>query len=231
LDAMVGLIASLLEIAFYVCAVDLRVRSTYSICQIVMFVQALKEKLGESHELLEHVLVRELVSLVSSMSSRNRTGHFGSRDAVELCNVLICGAHFIGPEFIRTPPIAAILRELVENEVTYFGYISAKFCLLKDMSMHGLLRTLNYAVETKLMAEPKAHERDAETYLLLCDHLASPDVAMNDKRKLFAASFGGQLSDALIEKLPIYIGFVDWSGMHVSHLLSRKELRPVYSWA
>ena len=230
-DAMIGLIASLLDIAFYVCAVDLRVRSTYSICQIVMFVQALKEKLGESHEILEHVLVRELVSLVNSISSRIKAGHFGSRDAVELCNVLICGAHFIGTEFVRTPEVAATLRDLVESKPTYFGYIAAKFCLLKDGSKDGLLAALNKAVDGKLMAEPKAHERDTETYLLLCDHLASPDVTTKAKRQLFDASFGGQLSEAVIGQLPTYIGFVDWSGMHVNHLLNRKELRPVYSWA
>jgi hypothetical protein len=185
----------------------------------------------ESHEILEHVLIRELVSLVASISSRIRAGQFGSRDAVELCNVLICGAHFIGTEFIQAPAVAAVLREIVQSEPTYFGYIAAKFCLLKDTSLHGLLKTLNEAVEAKLLAAPKAHERDTETYLLLCDHLASPDIATSDKRKLFAASFGGQLSNTVIEKLPSYVGFVDWSGMHVSHLLSRKELRPVYSWA
>ena len=191
LDAMVGLIASLLEIAFYVCAVDLRVRSTYSICQIVMFAQSLKEKLGENHELLEHVLIKELGDLVSSILNRVKTGHFESRDAVELCNVLICGAHFVGLEFIRLPQIQAALNEIVEQKPTYFGYIAAKFCLLKSGDMHGLLEKLNEAVESRLFAQPRAHERDAETYLLVCDHLASPDISIKTKRKLFDACFGG----------------------------------------
>jgi hypothetical protein len=231
LEAMVGLIVSLLEIAFYVCAVDLRVRSTYSICQIVMFVQSLKDKLGESHELLEHVLIRELGDLVSSILNRVKAGHFESGDAVELCNVLICGAHFVGAEFVRTPHVHATLIEIVERKPTYFGYIAAKFCLLKHGDAQSILAKLNEAVELRIYSQPRAHERDTEAYLLVCDHLASPDVATKSKRKLFDACFGGQLTDAVLEKLPIYVGFVDWSGMHVNHLLARKELRPVYSWA
>ena len=230
LDAMVGLIASLLEIAFYVCAVDLRVRSTYSICQIVMFAQSLREKLGESHELLEHVLIRELGDLVSSILNRVKTGHFESRDSVELCNILICGAHFVGLEFVRLSQVEAALNEIVRQRPTYFGYVAAKFCLLKGDNANGLEK-LNEAVESRLLAHPRAHERDAEAYLLVCDHLASPDVTIKTKRKLFDACFGGQLADAVLEQLPLFVGFVDWSGMHMNHLLSRKELRPVYSWA
>jgi hypothetical protein len=198
---------------------------------IVLYSACRACKLGEGHEILEHVLLRELANLVGSISSRLAVGHYGARDAVELCNVLICGAHFIGVEFVRTPQVSAALREIVESKPTYFGYVAAKFCLLKDGSMIGLLARLNEAVEERFFADPRAHERDTEAYLLLCDHLASPDISTKDKRKLFDAGFGGQPSDAVIEKLPAYIGFVDWSGMHVNHLLSRKELRPVYSWA
>lgn len=230
-DAVIGLIGSLLEIAFYVCAVDLRVRSTYSICQIAMFVQDLKTKLGASHEQLEHILIRELSGLVETISSRASAGHFAPTDSVELCNVLICGAHFIGTEFVRVPSVCKALQKIVDSPPTYFGYVTAKFCLLKDVTMHATLEKLNSAVDTRIAIDPKAHERDSESYLLICDHLAAPDVPHRTKRRLFEACFGGQLSDDTLDALPVYVGFVDWTGMHVSHLLNRKELRPVYSWS
>lgn len=230
-DAVIGLIGSLLEIAFYVCAVDLRVRSTYSICQIAMFVQDLKSKLGAGHERLEHILIRELSGLVETISSRASAGHFAPMDSVELCNVLICGAHFVGAEFVRVPVVGQALKNIVENPPTYFRYVAAKFCLLKEASLHAMLEKLNDAVDAKILIDPRAHERDSEAYLLICDHLAAPDVSSRTKRKLFDACFGGQLSGATLDELPAYVGFVDWTGMHVSHLLSRKELRPVYSWS
>jgi hypothetical protein len=131
----------------------------------------------------------------------------------------------------QTPTVSKALREIVDSPPTYFGYVAAKFCLLKDSTMHAALEKLNDAVEAKIALEPRAHERDCESYLLICDHLAAPDVTNRTKRKIFDASFGGQLSDVTLDKLPAYVGFVDWTGMHVSHLLSRKELRPVYSWS
>jgi hypothetical protein len=231
LDAVIGLIGSLLEIAFYVCAVDLRVRSTYSICQIAMFVQDLKSKLGPSHEQLEHILIRELSGLVETICSRASAGHFAPTDSVELCNILICGSHFIGTDFVRVPSVCKALLNIIDSPPTYFGYVAAKFCLLKDITMFAALEKLNDAVYARIAIDPKAHERDCESYLLICDHLAAPDVSNRTKRNLFDACFGGQLSDATLDKLPTYIGFVDWTGMHVSHLLSRKELRPVYSWS
>jgi hypothetical protein len=230
-DAVIGLIGSLLEIGFYICAVDLRVRSTYSICQIAMLVQDLKGKVGNSHEQLEHILIRELSGLVEAITSRAAAGHFAKTDSVELCNILICGAHFIGADFVRIPAVVEAISMIVDSPPTYFGYVAAKFCLLKEVSMNFMLGKLNDAVDAKILNKPKAHEIDAETYLLICDHLAAPDLSDGNKRKLFTECFGGEISNNTLADLPKYVGFVDWTGMHVSHILSRKELRPVYSWS
>ena len=127
-------------------------------------------------------------------------------------------------------PVAEALEKLTKsNRLTYFGYVTAKFCLLVDPAQDAVREDLNLMIKAGLLQRPKAVHREAELYLLMCDFLASPDVPLSDRRDVFTNCIGGQISNQTLLNLEASIEFADWNGTNMTHLLRRKELRPVYS--
>jgi hypothetical protein len=103
-----------LPVCFYVCALDLRVRSTYSICQIVMLVQSMKDKIDDqSSSDLQQLITSELVNLVKITSGKIVWTE--RSDPVELYNLLICGAHFLGLDFVRMGPVTEAIAKLTTS--------------------------------------------------------------------------------------------------------------------
>jgi len=228
-DVIVGFLGEILRACFYVCALDLRVRSTYSLCQIVILVQDMKGKMDdESHQELLNYMTSELVDLVEITAAKIEWER--SPDPVELYNLLICGSHFLGLDFVQMSAVSTILRRItLASRLSYFGYVSAKFCLMVDASQKTAREELNQRAKDLLLEGSRQVGRDAELYLLMCDFLASSDVSYTDRRAVFSACVGGKIANVTLAALEAHVGFADLSGMHVKHLLKRKELRPVYS--
>ena len=65
-------------------------------------------------------------------------------------------------------------------------------------------------------------------YLLVCDYLSSPDIDASEKLELYSSIFKGNNSKSAMDDLSVEIGFADWDGVNIEHLLARKELRPAY---
>jgi len=89
---------------------------------------------------------------------------------------------------------------------------------------------LNQEVEFYLLAAPD-WKVSSEDYLLFCDFMSSPDIEVARKQAVFKKLVGGAISNAGISEIASHIGFVDWSGLSIKHLLKRKTLRPVYAWS
>lgn len=224
-DKWLQFIQALLEVVFHVCSVDLRVRTTYNICQIIHSAQLAKDKISEHQfEQLQHTIGNELVSLIAQYDYAEM-----SDDPIELLNIVIAGAHFLGADFVSNSAVSHALLKLSEGRLTYFRYIALNFCYLTDVDRFGTEVT-NLSERAKLLLSDGTDPfKSSERYLLLCDYLSSPAVSNKDKRGVFDKLFGGTISSKTIDLLAVHVGFVDWSGFQVDHTLQRKGLRPVYA--
>ena len=223
-------ISKILECAFYVAAVDLRVRTTYGICQLLSLVNNARPNLSdEAADEIAHFTAEELTTLCRA-GSREITSKT-REDIIELYNALICGTHNIGTEFLKSPEISKILHDLLSGEITYFKYISLKFCFLKDISYYRKeLDTLNSKAEM-MISKNKSINQCSENFHLFCDLLSAPDLSSSKKLEIFKSVFGGSPTKATIDELAKVIGFVDWNGIAIEHTLRRRQMRPVYAVA
>ncbi|MDN4591613.1 hypothetical protein DBA29_24325 [Xenophilus aerolatus] len=221
-------INTILDIAFYIVAIDLRVRTSYSLCQLLIRV---KEKTSSADEsIADHCawkIQKELSSIIkSTINQRQRSD---TSDCIELYNLLICGAHLYGDEFVRNRDIAFAIGRLGQEKLTYFKYVCTKYCMLRDKTFFAKeLNSLNGKAET-FIEDKERFMTESECYHLACDYWSAPDISMSDKLKLYKKLFGGNPSTISFENAVKSLGFVDWSGVSIEHALKRRQLRPVYS--
>lgn len=223
-------IQRVLECAFYVAAVDLRVRTTYGLCQLLSLITSMRSAVSrECWHQIEYLVSDELV-LLCKLGLKESSQH-SRHDAVELYNALICGAHNLGGEFLKLPAVVNALDQILDGDLTYFKYISLKFCFLKEnVFFASRLQELNKkALATKL--DRNLIRQDSESFHLFCDLLSAPDLSTVQKRDLYKKIFGGNPSNATLDEVAKVIGFVDWNGVAIEHTLRRRQLRPVYAVA
>lgn len=234
MHSLIGdVVVTILEQAFYICAIDVRVRTTYSIAQ---FCLSLREETSifseEQQDLIAHVIMDQCSAILRSFRARGGD-KFGKKDSVEVFNLLIIGSLFVGTEFLRSGDIQDILRSFSKNgSISYFAFITLKFCYLKDqLRFSPELANLNALVEERITRPDVDFLRDTEDFLLLNDWISSPDLSPQAKRDVLNGIFGAEVfGQAATLELGNWAGFVDWTGLSVYHLLAKKELRPVYSW-
>lgn len=221
----------LLEEALYVCAMDLRVRTTYAVCQIALSFQKAGAILTDGQkDQVDLLLMSECTNILNS-AVQQQTDMQEFVDSVEVYNLLICGAQFVGADFLKSSRVAAAIERILSHaDLSYFAFITLKFCFLKDRTFFKeQLDYLNDKASRRIREGKQYLQRDTQTFLLFCDFLSSPDVSRAERRQLFNDLLGGTISNAVVDKLQEHVGFVDWGGLSVEHLLRRKELRPVYS--
>lgn len=223
-----------LEAALYLCSVDLRVRTTYSLCQIAVTLDRAKEILSpEQNDLVSHLISDHITSLIRKKMVVAGED-FGRSDDVELANLLICGSHFVGEDFLTSSIVNdAINRMVGATRLTYFNYITLTFCMRKSISVYGnALTTVQDMARARVLDPNVDIMRDTEEYLIAVDYLSSPDVSAADKQ-LFYSKITNQknlVKKSTLSDLVDFVGFTDWTGVTVEHQLRRKELRPVYAW-
>lgn len=226
-------VVSMLEQAFYVCAIDLRVRSTYSIAQFCLLIRENAALFSEEQQdLINHVVMDQCSAIIRAYRARSGD-KFGHTDTVEIFNLLICGALFVGEDFLRSSEVKMTLEAFMSNNrITYFAFITLKFCYLKDQAQfQAQLDKVNALALERIRAANVDFARDSEEYLMLNDWISSPDIEAKDKRDILNVLFNtNAFGEAGTKELAKWVGFVDWTGLSVHHLLAKKELRPVYAW-
>lgn len=230
LELYAELLESIVRVVFYIVSLDTRVRSTYMLCQIVI----LADRFGagadfDYQDRIRHLLSEELVALIAQTDS-SEIGR--SDECVELYNLLIIGAFIGGADIISSRPfVSALDRVLGNTPMRYFAYATAKFCYSRDMVLSAKLDELNGRAKEQLLKGAGDVGLKAEVFLLACDYLASADIPADDRREVFKALFGGDnLANKHLAEIGARIGFSDFEGFHIEHLLQRRELRPVYSF-
>lgn len=234
MQALLGdVVVTVVEQMFYICAIDTRVRSTYSIAQLCL---SLRENTSlfseEQQDLLTHVIMDQCLAILRAMRSREGEA-FGRRDSVEIFNLLIVGALFAGSDFMRASDVRNILQAFCSSKrISYFAFITLKFCYLRDAPRFtSELNSINNLVEDRITNPSVDFMRDTEEFLLLNEWISSPDLPVPKKRDVLNQIFGAEVfGQNATQELGRWAGFVDWSGLSVYHLLAKKELRPVYAW-
>lgn len=228
-NAAEDIATSLLDAAFYVCAVDLRVRTTYSICQLLDAASGLKGPSVEARaKRIRHRIELGLEELVAQAARTTDS------NSVELQNLLITGAHILGASFLRSPIVIRMIDQIIaERTISYFDFVSVKFCLLKNPAVYAdKISRVNAMAASQIQANLSQIGKQSESFLLCCDYLSSPDISYAEKRAILSKILGGNgPSKAAVQEVSEHIGFVDWGGLRIRHMLARKELRPVYAWA
>lgn len=229
-EPYVTVLISALETSLYICAVDLRVRTTYSLCQLVQAIKKAESVMTQEQcDLATHLISDGLANLI-----RRQTPGDGEafEDSIELYNLLICGAHFLGEEFLTSTTFKdCVARLMQEGRPSYFLFTCLAFCMRQRAADYvAEITTLADRARQRVLASGVDIWRDAEEYLIAIDYLSLPEVSGADKQSLFKKLFGSEPSHANLAKLGTYTGFSDWTGLSVEHQLRRKALRPVYAW-
>src|SRR3546814_19864094 len=84
MQALIGdVVVTIVEQMFYICAIDTRVRSTYSIAQLCL---SLRENISlfseEQQDLVAHVIMDQSLALLRAMRSREEIGRASCRERV-----------------------------------------------------------------------------------------------------------------------------------------------------
>lgn len=221
---------SILECAFYLVSVDLRVRTTYGLCQLLSIIQSMASKLPLSAgDQISHYMTEELGAVVRSAAAAWDRAH--EKDCVELSNLLITGSYLLGDRFIGNGKIEEVLESIAEGNLTYFKYITLKYCYLHNSAKYkSQLEVLNLKAAS-LIEDINEIRGKSELFHLMCDFLGAPDVSIPMKRKVYTRLYGGDPSNAALERLADSIGFSDWTGASIEHSLKRRQMRPVYAVA
>ena len=233
-EHMAEISVSALQAALYICSVDLRVRSTYSICQISLLFHNYRDALSEEHsDLIWHSICEQITGMIKfRLIEYDDTT--GIKDDVELFNLLICGSQFVGNDFLSSDTVSDTFKKMIASpRMTYFKYITLVFCLRKDKSrFSNFLEQTNFKARERVCSNHVDVLRDTEEFLIAIDYLSSPDVPSDHKQSFYQEVFKQQnlVSKSVLEKIGTYAGFTDWTGVSVEHQLMRKELRPVYAW-
>src|SRR3546814_15628388 len=103
MQALIGdVVVTIVEQMLYICAIDTRVRSTYSIAQLCL---SLRENISlcseEQQDLVAHVIMDQSLAILRAMRARGGE-RLGRRDSVEDVILRGVGALFFGPAFEHT---------------------------------------------------------------------------------------------------------------------------------
>lgn len=232
LEALTGIAAAILRLAFYVFSLDVRVRTTYSLCQLMIVVEEFTDKNGgENREYLQQIAFEEMHEIFLTFTSKSRVQDLNN--SVEAVNIFIILSMYLTDYFKVTDTFNRFISATNTNSISYFGYVAAKFCLLRCGVVNDTrIAGLDGAVEKRVTEAGKSVREDCETYMMMVDYLGSPNVDSKSKRKVIESclDFKKATNAAMAGVLP-KLSFVDWGGTEIEHLLERKQLRSVYTWS
>lgn len=223
-------IVALFELTFYICHLDPRVPTTYALASILLLSKDKRlNEIRANSEWIDHLIEKELVDFVRYCERASIEKEL-SNDPVELYNGLILGAYISGSAFMQNEAVRSILDRLIcEKPITYFKYVTLKFCMLADSSeFSDQLTKLNKNAIAVVLDNKQSLATRSDVYHMLCDLLSSPDLPKAEKQILWKIISSQTLSHAKIEQLAKVCGFVDWDSINLRMRLRRKRLRPIY---
>lgn len=228
-DCAGQILSALFDLAFYVAALDFRVRTGFNLAVLVTtLLKALEYETHEQSEWLQNFVFEELMELHKTTSANRDV------NSVEVCNLLLTGSHAFGERFVRHQAVKKSIFLLANTRGDYRAYITAKFCMLRDKEFYSdQLKLLNDLTKSFLCENVKNFRTHTETYLIFCDYISAPDISNLEKSTLIDLALAeeakvgkiGPISEIATIELSKLLAFVDWSGVRLQHTLRRRQLR------
>lgn len=236
----VSFVVRLLDVSFFLYAMDMRVRPTYLICQIACVCKRAARFLGsDARDIIEKKLLDETAEAIY----RRRLRHSGS--FVELDNLLVL-LRYIDPSFEMPEDRLAKCfgckldatdsSTVWANTTGYFELMSLLY-LIGDSHNYPKLRNSILAGISWKFQNVESPSNHSELALLFADTLACPHIPQSLKQelaqKMSNSVFGRRLLQAELNELinfcVAHLHFWDWGGsLNLEYVLQKKELRTPY---
>jgi hypothetical protein len=234
-----------LEVAFFLYAMDMRVRPTYLICQIIAFADRTAKKLGEeAHDAVHKKIVDELIDALE------RTKAIGSTTTIEAANLLIVLRSLERTYDLPEQHLASYFNlsrrpsgELKGRRnggfpcLDYFEIVSILYYVGDHSAYDSTRNELFKEIERRFSESSRLH-KEAELTLLFFDLVSCPHVPEQTKHRIITnmssqilKTKAPSISDLnrVIKFCSNSLHFVNWSGaLDISYALRKKELRTPY---
>ncbi|MDV5171048.1 antiviral reverse transcriptase Drt3b [Photobacterium rosenbergii] len=216
----------ILELSFFIYAMDLRVRSTYLLSQIIIISNRLSLRLkAEQKERIRKKIFDESSSVINMFVSRELPNH------VEILNLIIA-LKTIDFNYQIEPDKLQSLLGLDEN-CNYFRLMVGLFYIQNDSKYRKVKLRI-----TKLIEEKISNNNifiNSESCHLFLDTMSCPYVTELTKSKVAGlvldqlSRFSEQSQEEFIEMAKNSMWFIDWrKNVSIERLLMKKELRTPY---
>lgn len=235
----VSYIIRMLDVSFFLYAMDMRVRPTYLVCQIACICKRAAHSLGtDALDIVVKKLLDETVEAIYRQRSRQ------SRSYVELDDLLML-LRYISPTFeIPEDRLAScfgmnigdVAGIITPAPLGYFELASLLYFIGPSKSYDRLRAEilLQISRKTDAVERPSTH---SELVLLFADALACPNIPATSKEALvqkmsnsvFAKASSANEVKEIIDFCTTYLHFLDWEGApSLEYVLQKKELRTPY---
>ncbi|MCF1301927.1 antiviral reverse transcriptase Drt3b [Raoultella ornithinolytica] len=217
----------ILELSFFMYSMDLRVRSTYLLSQIIIILHRLSDKLRD--EKRERVLkkINDESNSILSFFIKNKPVH-----NLEILNLIITLGVFFDDNKISSNRLKEILG-IGDNSAKYFELMVGLFYIKKD----PIYSTLKKSIINKILhsLDDKNTLEDSEKTHIFFDSLSCPCISKKNKTKILKLTLERNninIDDQsnLLESLSKQTWFIEWSkeASVIEKLLLKKELRTPY---
>jgi hypothetical protein len=234
-----------LEVAFFLYAMDMRVRPTYLICQIIWFADRTARKLGdEAHDAIHKKIIDELIDALE------RTKASGGLRTIEAANLLTVlrslERTFDLPEQHLRSYFGLARGSHHEqkgnqhrgfSDLDYFEIVSILY-YVRDHPEYNSTRTELFKEVERRFAESSKPQKKTELTLMFLDLVSCPYVPTQTKHKIITNMSSRVLKtnapsttdlNRVINFCTKSLHFVNWSGgLDISYALRKKELRTPY---
>lgn len=219
-----------LETAFFLYRMDVRVNTTYRIASILLTIADMADKFGSTGKVLRQEIVDHGVSVL-------KQAHRAFVGECEISSLLACLFYIGGPTSVTEVDVMEALRLGGASEDGYFKIVTALFCAQGKPGYSSLRDAACDAAERIFEHRKEDIHLDAEATLLFFDIVSCPFARDGTKKvaiDVFTRSIGYKpmsVSDMNFFKkfAADHLSFCDWGSTDgLPALLRRKELKPAY---
>lgn len=217
----------ILELVFFIYAMDLRVRSTYLLSQIIIILHRLSDRLGSDKK--ERVLKK-------IGDEANSTLNFFIKNKpvfnLEILNLIIT----LGVFFETSKLSKEKLKDLIglnDNTARYFELMVGLF-YIKNNKMYVTLKN-NIVKTIKISLRKKDSLLDSELTHMFFDSMSCPYITKKNKLEIVLSvlennGYSSEIASDVLELISSRTWFIEWKkeSAIIEKLLLKKELRTPY---
>ena len=225
------------EIVFFFCSMDFRVRTTYLISQFMLVVARLTKADRPFYDHLTN-LMRIHIERIYSVSTRGRSG-------VEIFNLLIA-LKVTNPNGVPDPQrLLALTNPSASGEIsksqlhdyTYFDFVTMLFLSSDSPDHQSFVRAMEESLKDRFLTAGD-FRKDTQLTLLFIDVLSCPYIERPTKQAIVRSAFERvirrtSVTEAEINEVINFVAknlrFFDWgASVQIEKMLLKKQLNPAY---